>query len=132
MSQMKKKGKGGYKNNKKANTPLRPKGTFTLVNIRLPTKMDEATAKIFLRNIAIENFPSLYDQPVKTGIFGLANTGEKVPVNSVGRLSFGVPRYGGCMIIKKDANNDIVVCVPERSPKEVLELVRALKKVIES
>jgi len=116
---------------KKKKTPRNSRRVFIIVNIS-PTQPTTKTPKGFLHDVAKAYFPGLYSHQIETGTSGQSNTGQEIPVNSVGRLLFGVPGHDGCMIIRKDVNNDIVVYVPERSPKEAHDLVKGLKKVIES
>lgn len=109
---------------------MRLHGYGALVAIRLPRPMGDS-AKIYLRNVAKARLPELYHAPIEIGISGRADTGEEIPINSVGRWLFGVPGYMGHVRVTNWEGDLAQVEFPADSPSIVHELIRRLKAVVE-
>ena len=73
--------------------------------------------KLKLREVA-KKCP-IYHQKVETNIEGTSENGEKIPINTVGRWTFGVPGYAGHIVAYAGK-----IIVPKESPKEVYELIK--------
>jgi hypothetical protein len=110
--------------------PVRLHGYGAAVVIRLPEPMGGG-AKIYLRNVAKAKVPKMYHAPVETGISGRTDSGEEIPINTVGRWFFGVPGYMGHVRVSNWEGNLAKVEFPADSPSIVHELVDRLKKIVE-
>jgi len=115
---------------KKAKFPVRLHGYGALVAIQLPEPMG-GSAKIYLRNVAKARLPELYHAPIETGISGRTDSGEEIPINSVGRWLFGTPGYMGHVRVSNWEGDIANVEFPADSPSIVHELVHRLKAVVE-
>ena len=113
-----------------AKFPVRLHGYDALVAIRLPRPMG-GNAKVFLRNVAKDRLPELYHAPIECGISGRTDSGEEIPVNSVGRWLFGIPGYMGHARVLNWGGCDCKVEFPQDSPSEIHGLVQHLKQVVE-
>jgi hypothetical protein len=81
--------------------------------------------KLAIREAAKQH--PLYHMPIKTGsniieLKGMTDSGEEIPVNTLGRWIFGVPGYMGHCIFA-GGERIITIYIPENSPKEVKELL---------
>jgi hypothetical protein len=101
------------------------------VTIELPEKMG-AGAKIYLREIAKEQLPALYHQPIETGISGRTDIGQEIPINTVGRWLFGTPGYMGHIRVTNWDGCDAMVEFPKDSPVIVKDLIAGMKETIEA
>jgi len=110
--------------------PVRLHGYGALVAIRLPEPMG-GSAKVYLRNVAKGRLPKLYHTPIETGISGHTDSGEEIPINSVGRWLFGTPGYMGHVRVSNREGDVANVEFPADSPSVVHELVRHLKESVE-
>jgi len=110
--------------------PVRLHGYEAVVAICLPEPMGGG-AKIYLREIAKTKLSEFYFAPIETGIFGRTDSGEKIPINTVGRWLFGVPGYMGHIRVSNWEGNLAQVEFPADSPSIVHELVNRLKEVVE-
>jgi hypothetical protein len=110
--------------------PVRLHGYGAAVAIRLPRPMG-GSAKIFLRNVAKARLPELYHAPIECGISGRTDSGEEIPINSVGRWLFGVPGYMGHIRVSNWEGDLAQVEFPADSPAIVHQLIRRLKAVVE-
>lgn len=110
--------------------PVRLHGHEALVAIRLPHPMG-GSAKLYLREVAKAQLPELYHQPIVTGIAGRTDSGQEIPINSVGRWLFGVPGYMGHIRVDNWEGTDCKVEFPRDSPDVIFALINRLKAVIE-
>lgn len=110
--------------------PIRLHGPYAMVAIRLPKPMG-GSAKIYLRNIAKEEVKRLYHMPIETGISGRADTGEAIPIDSLGKWLFGTSGYMGHIRVCNWEGRDCKVEFPQSSPPEAAELVAEIKKRVE-
>jgi len=110
--------------------PVRLHGYDALVVIRLPRPMG-GNAKVFLRDAARSRLGHMYHHPIETGISGRSDTGQEIPINSVGKWLFGTPGYMGHVRVINWEGLDAKVEFPKDSPRIVHELLTALKRVVE-
>lgn len=112
--------------------PSRLPGYGATVTICLPKNMG-ADAKVFLREIAKKNSPvkELYHQKIETGICGHTETGQEIPINSVGKWLFGTPGYAGHIRVSNWNGADVEVEFSDKSPEIVYLLIAELKKIVE-
>ncbi len=110
--------------------PKRSFGYGAIVIIRLPEPMGGG-AKIYLRNIAKTKVAKLYHTPIETGISGRTDSGEEIPINTVGRWFFGVPGYMGHVRVSNWEGILAQVEFPADSPNIVYELINHIKEIIE-
>ena len=111
--------------------PTRLCGEETEITLRLPEAMGGG-AKIFLRSFAKERLAGLYHQPIEieAGICGRSDSGDEIPINSLGRWLFGVPGFKGH--VRVDGwQADCKIRFPKDSPKVVHSFFRWLKKAVE-
>ncbi|MBP9802978.1 MAG: hypothetical protein KBD14_01570 [Candidatus Pacebacteria bacterium] len=103
-----------------------------IVAIQLPKPMG-GSARLFLREIAKNQLGHLYHQPVETGISGRDNSGNEIPINSVGRWLFGTPGYMGHGRVRflDDKGQEIAFLFPKDSPIVVHQLILEIKKTVE-
>lgn len=113
-----------------AKYPVRLHGYGMLVAIRLPRSMGGG-AKVFLREVAKAKAPNLFHQKVECGISGRSDSGNVIPINTVGRWLFGVPGYMGHVRVSNWEGLDCKVEFPKDSPSEVRELIDAIKQLVE-
>jgi len=111
--------------------PIRLPFWDKLVAIRLPGSMG-LNAKIYLRNIAKDQVPQIYFLSIETGISGRTNSGDEIPIDSVGRWLFGVPGYMGHIRVSNWEDRDCKVEFPKDSPEVVHQLIEKIKKLVES
>jgi hypothetical protein len=110
--------------------PVRLHGKRTLVAINLPEPMG-GSAKVYLRNVAKSEVSELYNAPIEIGISGRTDTGEEIPINTVGRWLFGTPGYMGHVTVFNWEGHVANVEFPKDSPSVVHELIRRLKAAVE-
>jgi hypothetical protein len=97
--------------------------------IRLPRPMG-GSAKLFLRDVARNEIPE-YHRPIVIGISGRTNTGEEIPINTVGRWLFGTPGYMGHVKVSNWEGNEAQVEWPSQAPDVVYTLIAKLKAEVE-
>lgn len=110
--------------------PIRLNDHSEMVAIRLPHPMG-GSAKIYLRNVAKE-IKRLYHLSIETGISGHTDSGEAIPIDTLGKWLFGTPGYMGHIRVSNWDGCDAKVEYPKNSPPEVVELIAEIKKRVES
>ncbi len=96
--------------------------------IRLPRPMG-GSAKIFLRETAKKI--SEYHLAIECEIAGRSDSGETIPINSVGRWLFGVPGYMGHIRVTNWEGVDCKVEWPAQAPDVIHQLISSIKQAIE-
>lgn len=114
---------------KKLVFPIRLFKLDAVVEIRLPWPMG-GSAKIFLRNIA-KKIPE-YHQPIECEISGRSDSGQQIPINSVGRWLFGVPGYMGHTRVSNWEGTTAKVEFPQEAPEVVHTLIAEIKGRVEA
>lgn len=109
--------------------PVRLHGFGRVAAIRLPRNMG-GSAKLFLREVG-KSLPE-YHQPIVTGICGQTDSGQKIPINTVGKWLFGTPGYMGHIRVTNWDGLDAKVEWPANSPVVVHELIAKIKQQIEA
>lgn len=110
--------------------PFRLIGFGARLIIELPEPMG-VSAKIFMRNVAKNQFASLYHQKIQTGICGRSDDGKDIPINSIGRWLFGVPGYMGHVRVSNWQGTVCIVDYPKDSHELVHGLLNKVKAEIE-
>lgn len=96
--------------------------------IRLPRPMG-GPAKVWLREQA-KALPE-YHQAIVTGISGRTDSGQEIPINTVGRWLFGTPGYMGHVRVSNWEGQEAKVEWPAQSPDVVHTLITKLKTRVE-
>jgi hypothetical protein len=114
--------------------PKRAHGLPKSMAILLPEPM-RGSAKIFLRNVAKNQLRDYYHRAIETGIFGESDSGEKIPINTLGRWVFGTPGYMGHIRVSNWDESSPRLCtvdLPEHSPTLAWEFLEAIRREVES
>ncbi len=110
--------------------PTRLRDRSRVLVIRLPRNMG-GSAKMFVRDVAKNEVKALYFANIQCDIQGKSNSGEAIPINTVGKWLFGVPGYMGHIRVSNWEGRDAKVEFPQASPPEVSQLLEATKREIE-
>ena len=111
--------------------PVRLRDHSRVLVIRLPKNMG-GSAKMFVRDVAKNHVKALYFAKIQCDIQGKSNTGKAIPINTVGKWLFGMPGYMGHVRVSNWDGRDAKVEFPQASPPEVIQLLEATKREIES
>ncbi|MFA7070380.1 MAG: hypothetical protein WC144_06025 [Sulfurimonas sp.] len=84
--------------------------------------------KIAIRNEA-KKLPS-YHEPIECEICGRDDSGNEIPINTIGRWVFGTPGYMGHAMFDGGENEKIIIYLPHETPEIVVKLlIAACKKL---
>lgn len=97
--------------------------------ILLPEPMGSWPAAIWLREEA-KSIAS-YHLAIESGISGVTDEGEEIPINSVGRWLFGTPGYKGHIRVDNQAGREVKLAWPAQAPSVVRRLIAELKAKVE-
>lgn len=102
------------------------------VEIRAPNFWGHSL-KIVARDTARKRFPMLYFERVDTGLVGKSETGEPIPVDTVGRLVWGVPGCAGRFVFEGGPASLIarqIFPVPDALAEKAARLIEAVFTVL--